>query len=59
MLTIVSFIIETMLLVNLIFLMMKLRKKELLEESNITISALALVGILIVVTITLRTLSGY
>lgn len=59
MLTTVSFIIEGILLVNLIFLMTKLRKKELVEESNIAISALALVGILIVATITLKMLSGY
>ena len=59
MLTIVSFIIETILLVNLIFLMTKLRKKGLAEESNVVISALALVGILIITTITLRMLSGY
>ena len=59
MLTLVSFIIEVILLVNLVFLMTKLRKKELVEELKITISALALVGILMVATITLKMLSGY
>ena len=59
MLTIVSLIIEAILLVNLFFLMLRLRKKTLIEESSITISALALLGMLIVATITLRMLSGY
>ena len=59
MLTIVLFIVEVILLVNLAFLMRKLKKKNMIQELNIAVSALALVGIIIVITFILGSLSGY
>ena len=59
MLTVVLFVIEVILLVNLSFLMLKLKKKNMVQEFNIVVSALALVVILMVITFVLKSLSGY
>lgn len=59
MLTVVLFLIEVILLVNLSFLMLKLKKKNMVQEFNVVVSALALVVILMVITFVLKSLSGY
>ena len=57
--TILALIMEAILLVNLLRLMGKLKKKELVDEYNIAISSVALVGIIIIITIVLRMVSGF
>ena len=59
MLTIILIMLEFILIVNLFFLMLKLKNKSLTQEFNIAVSAIALVGITIVITFVLRGLSGY
>ena len=57
--TILALIIEMILLVNLIILTRKLNKKGLRGELNTAISAVALTGILIVITVILKMISGF
>ena len=57
--TILALIMEAILLVNLLYLLRRLKKKGLLDEYNTAISSIALVGIIIIITIVLRMVSGF
>jgi len=57
--TILALIMEGILVLNLFRLMKKLKKKGLETEYNIALSSLALVGIVIVITVVLRMVSGF